>query len=338
MNLKEAKYSKYALVREMMDTIEVVKNFNPKQTKDVAEKIESAKRLLLTGEGSSRIFPAKNAIRKALTWGLDLSITTDGSRQSAQYDLSEFAVFCASNSGRTKEVVLLAKKLAETGNKNRFALSANKGTLLEQACKETFILTCGWEQAVAATKSVIEQALFYESILWHINKKNAESMCSELAAKIEKALTMQIEPSIIEAATKASTIYFAGYNDGVAEELTLKTNEITRKKSDYLEGTYAVHGIEEVMDKNDIVFVIDPIDDEIEKFQDVLVKGVGLTVVAIADRDTPFTTIRVPDAEEMNPYVYLSAGWNLLVEIGLALSINLDKPERARKVGNEFIG
>lgn len=337
MNLKEVKYSKYALVQEMLDTIDVVKNFNPEQTKEMAEKIESVGKLLLTGEGSSRIFPAKNAIRKALTWGLDISITTDGSRQSSQYDLSEFAVFCASNSGRTKEVVLLAKKLAEIGNENRFALSANKGTLLEKVCQETFILTCGWEQAVAATKSVIEQALFYESILWHINKKNTESICSELAAKIEKALTMQIEPSIIEAATKAPTIYFAGYNDGVAEELTLKTNEITRKKSDFLEGTYAVHGIEEVMDKNDIVFVIDPIDDEIEKFQDVLIEGVGLTIVAIADRDTPFTTIRVPNAGEMNPYVYLSAGWNLLVEIGLALGINLDKPERARKVGNEFL-
>lgn len=337
MNLKEVKYSKYALVQEMLDTIDVVKNFNPEQTKEMAEKIESVGKLLLTGEGSSRIFPAKNAIRKALTWGLDISITTDGSRQSSQYDLSEFAVFCASNSGRTKEVVLLAKKLTEIGNENRFALSANKGTLLEEVCQETFILTCGWEQAVAATKSVIEQALFYESILWHINKKNTESICSELAAKIEKALTMQIEPSIIEAATKAPTIYFAGYNDGVAEELTLKTNEITRKKSDFLEGTYAVHGIEEVMDKNDIVFVIDPIDDEIEKFQDVLIEGVGLTIVAIADRDTPFTTIRVPNAGEMNPYVYLSAGWNLLVEIGLALGINLDKPERARKVGNEFL-
>ena len=40
----------------------------------------------------------------------------------------------------------------------------------------------------------------------------------------------------------------------------------------------------------------------------------------------------------MNPYVFLSAGWNLSVEIGLALGIDLDKPERARKVGNEFIG
>ncbi|MFC1636155.1 SIS domain-containing protein [Planctomycetota bacterium] len=337
MNLTDSIYSQYALVREMMDTIDVVKGFDPNQTAEVAEKIKSAKRLLLTGEGSSRIFPAKNAIRKALTWDLDLHIATDGSRQSAQYDLLKFAVFCASNSGRTKEVVLLAKKLAAQGNEHCYGLTANEGTLLEQACKETFVLTCGWEQAVAATKSVVEQALFYESILWHMaGNKNTENG-QELAAKLEEALTMSIDPNIIEIAAKAPTIYFAGYNDGVAEELTLKTNEITRKKSDFLEGTYAVHGIEEVMDPNDCVFVIDPIEEEIDKFQEVLSQGVGLTVVAISDHETPLTTIQVPKAGELTPYVYLNAGWNVLVEIGLALGINLDKPERARKVGNELI-
>jgi glucosamine--fructose-6-phosphate aminotransferase (isomerizing) len=336
MNRNETKYSKYALVREMMQTVEVVKKFNPSQTKDVARKIKSIGKLLLTGEGSSRLFPAKNTIRKALTWGLDLQIITDGSRQSSQYDLLKFAVFCASNSGKTKEIILLAKKLAEIGNENRFALTANENTLLEKECKKTFILTCGKEDAVAATKSVVEQALFYESILWNIKGSNPQNF-PQLALNIEKALTLPIDRSIIETAVKASTIYFAGYNDGVAEELTLKTNEITRRKSDYLEGTYAVHGIEEVMNPNDIVFVVDPIEEEIEKFQEVLVKGVGLKVVAIADRDTPFTTIRIPSAGNLDPYIYLCTGWNLLVEIGLALGINLDKPQRARKVGNEFI-
>jgi glucosamine--fructose-6-phosphate aminotransferase (isomerizing) len=336
MNLTETKYSKFLLVREMMDTVGMVKRFDCGRTKEIAEKIESAGRLLLTGEGSSRIFPAKNAIRKALTRGMDLCIATDGSRQSAQYDLSRFAVFCASNSGRTKEVITLAKKLEKGGNPNRFGLSANAGSLLEQACAETFVLTCGWEQAVAATKSVIEQALFYESILGHIAGTKAPDFL-KLSEIIEKALTLPIAPDIVRMAAEAPTIYFAGYNDGVAEELTLKTNEITRKKSDFLEGTYAVHGIEEVMDKRDVVFVVNPIDEETEKFQEVLVKGVGLNVVAIADRDTPFRTIRVPQAGEEAPMVYLCAGWNLLVEIGLVLGINLDKPERARKVGNEFV-
>ncbi len=337
MNVREDRYGQYALVREMMDTVGVVRNFDTAQTKAIASTIQSAGRLFLTGEGSSRIFPAKNAMRKALRWGLDLQICTDGSRQSAEYNLSKFAVFCASNSGRTKEVVLLAKKLAAQGNANRFALTANEKTLLEEACTEAFVLTCGWEQAVAATKSVVEQALFYESILWHITGQDNAAACNALAGSIEQALTQSIDSKIIESAVKASTIYFAGYNDGVAEELTLKTNEITRNKSDFLEGTYAVHGIEEVMDPNDIVFVVDPIDAEIEKFQEVLEKGVGLTVVAIANRPTPFTTIQVPDAGELTPYVYLCAGWNVLVEIGLALGIDLDKPERARKVGNELI-
>jgi len=321
-----------------METIDIVKRFNPDQTREVAKKIESTGRLFLTGEGSSRIFPAKNVIRKSLTGGLEIQINTDGSRLAAQYDLSKFAVFCASNSGRTKEVVLLAKKLAEMKNNNRFALSANKGTLLEKECAETFVLTCGWENAVAATKSVIEQALFYESILWNLNGNQPSKNLMGLESKIEKALTMPIDPSVVETAANAPTIYFAGYNDGVAEELTLKTNEITRKKSDFLEGTYAVHGIEEVMDPEDIVFVVDPIDEEIEKFREVLVEGVGLKVIAIAAKETPFPTIQVPDAGDLNPYVFLCAGWNLLIEIGILLGINLDKPERARKVGNEFTG
>ena len=98
-----------------------------------------------------------------------------------------------------------------------------------------------------------------------------------------------------------------------------------------------MHGIEEVMDPRDVVFVVDPIEQEEDKFEEVLVKGVGLKVVAIAARQTRFETIRVPDAGALNPYVFLGAGWNLLVDIGMALKINLDKPERARKVGNELI-
>jgi glucosamine--fructose-6-phosphate aminotransferase (isomerizing) len=123
----------------------------------------------------------------------------------------------------------------------------------------------------------------------------------------------------------------------VAEELTLKTNEITRKKSDFLEGTYAVHGIEEVMNADDVVIWIDPYEDSLQKFQDVLVKGVGMTVIAVASKPTMFPTIQVPESD-LQSYVNMAAGWNLLVEVGVKLGINLDKPVRARKVGNEFVG
>ena len=208
MNSDGPKYAQYALVKEMMEVVDVVKNFEQTRMLDVADEITQVGKLLLTGEGSSRIFPAKNAIRKALTWGADLQIITDGSRQAALYDLSKTAVFCASNSGRTKEVVLLAKKLAEMGNKNRYALTANEGTLLAEACTKTFVLNCGWEHAVAATKSVVEQALFYEYIVRHISGQNGAIDCAALAEALNAALRLEIDETIIDACAECTDHLF----------------------------------------------------------------------------------------------------------------------------------
>ena len=231
---------------------------------------------------------------------------------------------------------MLAKKLQAEGHKNTFALSANPDTPIRQACVDGHVLGCGWEEAVAATKSVVEQALFCESIFWHLAGKDMKAALKGLPEKLEQAMTLPVPAEIVEWVKGAHTIYFAGYNDGVAEELTLKTNEITRRKSDFLEGTYAVHGIEEVMQEGDIVFLVDPIESEYDKFLTVF-KGAGVHVVAISTKQTPFEkTIVVPEAGALQNYVYLCAGWNILVEVGISDGINLDKPERARKVGNEM--
>lgn len=344
MNLKESKYSAFALVQEMMDTVATVRKFDPAVADKVAEDAARRGSLLLTGEGSSRIMPAKNAIRKALGWGVKERIVTEGATQAAEYDLKDFTVVCSSNSGRTKETLSLARKLREErskggccccseGGKGLFALTANEATPLEETCGDAYVLRCGWENAVAATKSVVEQVLFEEAIVRKLAGREMD--ITGLAEKIESALTLPVPREIVDWARGAKTIYFAGMNDGVAEELTLKTNEITRRKSDFLEGTYALHGPEEVMQEGDIVFIVEPIKSEYEKYKTVF-DGAGVHVVAIAKEQTPFTTVVVPEAGEYQQYVDLCAGWNVLVEIGVADNINLDKPQRARKVGNEM--
>ena len=68
MNLTDKKYADYALVQEMMGTIDTVRKFDPTVTKKLADEVKKSQRLYLTGEGSSRIFPAKNAMRKAKRW------------------------------------------------------------------------------------------------------------------------------------------------------------------------------------------------------------------------------------------------------------------------------
>ena len=338
MNLTESKYTQFGLVRDMLATPEVIAKFDPNQAAQTARAIASVGRLFLTGEGSSRIFPAKHAIMQARRKNRPLVLHTEAGRQAQEYDLSNWAVFAASNSGKTSEVIKLFNTLEQRGHNHRYGLTASDGSKLGELSNTSYVLKCGPEGAVAATKSVIEQALFYHALLEHAAGQPAlESKLKSLADQVRSALTLKIDPTFTDKIAAAGTIYFAGRNDGVAEELTLKTNEITRKKSDYLEGTYAVHGIEEVMDKSDVVIWIDPYEDSIQKFTDVLAKGVGLTVIAVSSRPTPIPTVQVPEGE-LSSYVQMAAGWNLLVEVGIKLGINLDKPIRARKVGNEFIG
>lgn len=336
MNTKDIKYSSFALVREMMETPGIISRFNPGDSARFAGKVRTKKGLFLTGEGSSRIFPAKRAMYRLNKTGFFLPVATDGSAQAAEYHLNDYAVFAASNSGQTKEVIRLVMELKKGGHNAVFGLTASEKTKLQELVNDTHILSCGKENAVAATKSVIEQGLFYDSLLRMLTGQEMKGF-ETLARQTDEALTAQMDPVIIEIIKNAGTIYFAGRNNGVAEELALKTNEITRKKSAFLEGTFAVHGIEEVMDKNEVVIWIDPFAAEEEKFYECLVKGVGMNVIAITSGSSRFPAIRIPDGGEYAEYVQLAAGWNLLVETGLSLGIDLDKPVRARKVGNEYI-
>jgi glutamine---fructose-6-phosphate transaminase (isomerizing) len=338
MNPRDAKFSRFALVREMLETSAIIGGSDLRAARDAARTVTDTGKLFLTGEGSSRIFPAKNLIYEVLRQGIPLNVSTDGARQAHEYDLSQFVVFGASNSGRTKELISLMTQLGKQGHAKRFGLSANSPCMLEDVTSRCYTLRCGKEDAVAATKSVVEQALFYRSLLFPWEKDSPiVANQQEACEKARDVLEAELDPALVQKIAQAPAIYFAGRNDGVAEELTLKTNEITHKKSDYLEGTYAVHGIEEIMQPEEVVLVIDPFPAEIEKFKTTLVDGVGMTVITVAHEQTALPTIRIPRVEGYETVLQLLAGWNVLVNVGVALGINLDKAQRARKIGNEFV-
>ncbi len=323
----------------MLATPDVVRRFDVQQMQDTAREIAAVGRLLLTGEGSSRIFPAKSIMAHSRHKGWPLTLHSEAGRQAREYALKDWAVFALSNSGRTAEVIALFHELQAAGHTSRYSLTAFAGSKLESLSTRGYTLSCGPEGAVAATKSVMEQALYYRALLEAVaGDSTLQSQLNSLGDAIQAALTITVPIEIVEQIANAGTIYWAGRNDGVAEELTLKTNEITRKSADYLEGTYAVHGVEEVMHARDLLLWIDPYTESEQKFADVLAHGVGMTIVAIASRPTPFPTIQIPEAGDLNPFVQMAAGWNILVDVGIQLGIDIDKPQRARKVGNEFVG
>lgn len=335
MNRNDDKYTRFDLCREMLETPGVMNNFSTDAVEPLVKILDGAEALMLTGEGSSRIFPAKRTraeeMRNPGRRGIPM---TEGCTQSEEYNLDSRGVLGASNSGRTKELVRLFSKLKKTGHSRLCGITANNGTPLEETADATMVLDCGPEKAVAATKSVVEQALAVQAIMASLNGRKMPDT-TKGARDVETALLLEVPAGFASAMASARTIFFAGRNDGVAEELTLKTNEIVRKPSDYLEGTYAAHGIEEIMVEDDVVILIDPFPAEEAKLKECLAEGVGVKIFAISDRETLFPTLRIPEAGEWKEYVQLAAGWNLLVEAGIAAGVNLDKPARARKVGNE---
>lgn len=330
-------YSNCGLVQDMLAVSEIIRSFDTDRMQSTAKKIAETGRLFITGEGSSRLFPAKSVMGAARRHGWPLTLFSEAGLQAQEYDLSRTPVLALSNSGRTAEVIGLFDSLQRAGHPQRYSLTAFADSKLESLAHTGYVLQCGEEHAVAATKSVIEQALFCRALVEHIvGVQELAAQRQQLADAFETALTSPIDEKLVDRIARAGTIHWAGRNDGVAEELTLKTNEITRRPSDYLEGTYAVHGIEEVMNPDDVVIWINPYPGSEDKFHEVLCEGVGMTIIAVASRPTRFPTITIPDGGEFSPYVQMAAGWNILVEVGLRLGIDVDKPVRARKVGNEF--
>lgn len=315
----------YALLREMAAAPELMAKFDPGAFHNWHVTAAERRKIFITGEGSSRIFPAKNAIALANRYQPQWCVTTQGARQAMDMNVSDQMIVGLSNSGRTRELISFCA--AQDMPVHGVTAAASALTTVTSPCA---ILTCGREDAVAATKSVIEQALIVQSLLGHL----AFDGQMQAALLAHDVLNMALPTSMAETLAAAQTIYVAGRNDGVAEEIALKSCEITRVKSFYLEGTYVLHGIEEVMTPQDAVLLIEPYPQEIARYQQVLREGVKLPVLAIASFATPFPTLRIPHDMNFGGYLHLMAGWRLLAAAGLLRGVDLDKTVRARKVGN----
>lgn len=337
MDRNEEGYKRYHLVKEMYDSINYIRNFSVSDAYGLLQGIPPGSPLMLTGEGSSRIFPAKNAVHRRLMVNNGPLVLTESSTDLAGKNLDGFIIIGASNSGKTKELVNLFRDLKSRGHKHLYGLTCNRDTLLEKYSEKTYIIDAGPEKAVAASKTVVAQALFYDVLLAGL--QNEEIDTPKLATVFEDALNYTPDERIVELICNAGMVWFSGNNNGVAEELTLKTNEIIRKKASYLPGTYLLHGVEEVMSPDDIIIMVDAYPGEFDKIMSVYTNNIGTPVVAISDTATPFNNVAIPDVPaRLEPYVKLAAGWNLLIEAGIRLGVDPDKPARARKIGNEAAG
>lgn len=330
--------------QEMLESKQVMLNFDFNITKDIAQKIGDS-RVIFTGMGSSLIFPGKQAKNRALKLNLSNKVEAFFASDLFQYDdLSDTYIFLCSNSGKTKEVILLLDYAKAKGAKC-IAVTAVADSILAQRADEKIILTCGFEKGVAATKSVIEQGLVYDSLIFHLAKIQGkdvdfDKLKNELnaaAGNVKNNINAKLDEDLLSNLVKGQHYYIVGLNNGVAEEITLKSYEISRKMALFFPDTHIVHGPEEGIDEGcAIIFDPQSLKDYIsdfEKFRD----KTNTILVGIGD-DNLIAGLKVELNETFKNYCLLAGGWGLLRNIGNKLGIDIDHPVKASKVGNPFQG
>ena len=208
MNDWENRYTRFAIVREMLETAEVIKNLDLDRISDISKLIKGSS-YLFSGEGSSRIFPSRKIMYDALCSGYIGSFHTEGATQAAEYDLKKFDLLVASNSGKTRETLKLIRHARKHGSGLIISAVATGGTPIALEADYSYILSCGKEDAVAATKSVIEQALFYDLIFRMKNSRPLPDL-EKLSRLFLNALTASLPAKIIKPLESASMLYWAG--------------------------------------------------------------------------------------------------------------------------------
>ena len=92
----------------MLELPAIIRAFDPSVMKPFIEAGQGCQRVLLTGEGSSRLFPAKHAIWRHQQTGQKPAVSTEGATQALEYPLADSLVVGASNSGRIWLIAMFA--------------------------------------------------------------------------------------------------------------------------------------------------------------------------------------------------------------------------------------
>lgn len=327
---------------EMLESKQVAENFDLDLCKEIAQRIGDSN-IIFTGMGSSLIFPGKQAKNRALKLRITNKVEAYFASDLFQYkDLSDTYVFLCSNSGKTKEVILLLDRIKDLGAK-AIAVTAVSDSILAQRADWKIILKCGFEKGVAATKSVVEQALVYDSLIFHLAKAQRKQVdfsklredLNQTAQFIEENINAKVPEDLLEALVKAEHYFIAGLDNGVAEEITLKSYEIARKLAFYYPDTHIVHGPEEAIEEGvAVIFEPSVFENYIGDFEKFSGKT-NVTLVGIDDKELiPGLEVKVNDI--FRNYCLLAGGWALLRNVAANLGIDIDHPLKASKVGNPF--
>ena len=331
--------NKYHTESEMEESVNILANFDAGTSKKIADYVRG-KPIIILGKGSSQIFPAANAKRRSYRLNPELRVEISLPENIEVDHIPKDAfVFLGSNSGKTYEILEMAEKL-KSRKIEFFGVTADPGSDLARLCNgRIYRLQGNFEKGVAATKSIIDQALFYDSIIHEILglefPLGNKGKLSEQACRImEENFNREMPDDILDRTHphEDNTYYWIDHDTGVGAELKLKTNEIAGKRAIYESGTQILHGPGEAMKPKDVVFVVGSrfyTQKDREELQKLAAKTRAETISL--EEDSYLCHLNTRLIPEFEGYCQLPSGWNLLRRIAYKLDRNIDKPTVAVK-------
>ncbi len=342
------------IYKEMLEGVLVIKNFKPLEIwYALDDEIASGKRFIFGGEGSSIAIPGEIAMGLAEKYGIEPSKVISDNCPKIQNLRGGDVVIISSNSGETGTALDLARRAQEAGAKT-VAVTRNEDSSLVELCDKKIILTCGHEEAVGATKSVVEQILVTEAIVTYIDREEHGDI-KALSGPFQENILREIPLSAIRDLAKADRLVIVGEN-GIPEELQLKAGETLGVKTSVVKLTDIMHGIEEAMDKRDCVLVFNPTPETIIKIEEKIVNREssnplktkiqviyiipeGLEVRVNPERVIHYSSFLKSGSEKKlleEALMHLAIGQNLLARAAYYTGKDC-VPEHARKVGDEVV-
>jgi fructoselysine-6-P-deglycase FrlB-like protein len=321
------------LEMEIESAINFLNNFDHNRVRNFLSKIKFP--VLVGAMGSSYYLPSGRAQSLMSNIQTSSKIRFIFASEGYAIEKNNFeSLFLISNSGKTREVVSLAKTFS---SEKVFAVTSDKNSDLAHIAKNIYELKSGKEKAVAATKSIIEQSIICESLVRFIEGKKIpeKKELLKVAQAMRKNKDIEVDNKLLILISGARTVYFAGGSNGIGEEIALKFSELGKKKSKFIAGTQILHGTEEVIEKGDIVFLLfaDKYIDYMDRFEQMKQKT-GCHFVAVGEK-CKFAdfNLQINFVTGYRPYCILAYFWNILTRFALIKGYSLDKAEKISKVG-----
>jgi glutamine---fructose-6-phosphate transaminase (isomerizing) len=250
-------------------------------------------------------------------------------------------VLAISQSGETADVIEGVKR-AKANGAQIISIVNRYNSVLARMSDQVIYLGCGYEVAVAATKSLVSQlSVFYLLAYAMCNKfDQAVNALKNIADELEKTLSSnRIElKELAEEFKNASDFYYIarGINFPIASEAALKLKEISYIHAEGLPAGELKHGTLALIEEGTPVVVICPSDDT---FHETLNNGMeakarGAYIIGVSDTyDELYDAwIKIPRVESfLYPLVSIAPLHLFAYYLALARGKDPDKPRNLAK-------